>query len=148
MDTKKIIAAGIAGTTAFTLFSYLMSVACDEDFREPELIGKMLNRLPTDLSKKQSRLAGWISHYLVGIAFAATYKLIIEKTQIKPSIKNGLITGALSGYPASLTWDKALQLHPAPPRKRSLFYYGQLVIGHAIFGAVAFTVLKQKKHKM
>ncbi len=141
MKSNNIIIAGIAGTTAFTLFSYLISKGLGKNFKEPALIGKMVERSIPALDERESAFTGWLSHYLIGVAFAAAFEEIIEVTGIKPTISNGIITGALSGFPAALTWDSALKLHPAPPRGRSLLYYSQLLVGHAIFGGVCFWVL-------
>lgn len=148
MKITDTIIAGIAATTAFSLFSYLASYAADEKFQEPELIGEMANRLPNDLSENQARFAGWLSHYILGIGFASAYQQLVSVTNIKPSIGNGVIAGALSGFPASLAWDNAFKMHPLAPNKRTLPYYFQLVVGHALFGAVCMGVLQvlNKKH--
>ena len=141
MKITGVIVAGIAGTTAFTLFSYILSEGMGKNFKEPELIGKMFGHGIPELGKEQAQFSGWMTHYLVGIAFAAAYEQLIQHTGIKPTVQNGIVAGALSGFPAALTWDTALKVHPAPPRKRSMVYYAQLLAGHAIFGAASFWVL-------
>ncbi len=147
MKTSEIIVAGIAGTTAFTLFSYLISKATGKNFKEPELIGKMIDRSPTPVKHENAQFTGWVTHYLIGISFAAAYRELIHVTGIKPTVANGIITGAVSGFPAALTWDTSLKVHPAPPRKRSVDYYMQLFFGHALFGAAAFFVFAAFKKK-
>src|SRR6187402_1545068 len=102
MKKIEIIAGGIAGTTAFTLFSYLLSKKTGKNFKEPELIGKMINRSVDGADKDTSQFAGWLSHYLIGISFAAAYKELVDKTGMKPSVTNGIIVGAVSGFPAAL----------------------------------------------
>ena len=145
MRSAYIIAAGIAGTSAFTLFSYLSSKLSGRNFKQPELIGKMIKRTDIDLDKNESQFAGWLMHYLIGIAFAGAYEELIKVTGIKPSIKNGAIMGALSGFPASATWHTSLEMHPAAPRKSNFEYYVELFLGHVVFGATCFYVLGNRQ---
>ncbi len=144
MKISELVLAGIAGTTAFTLFSYAVSEATGKKFKEPRLLGTMVDRSVEELDKKESQAVGWMLHYLTGVAFVAGYKLIIQSTGIKPNFKNGMIIGGLSGFPAALMWNASLRLHPAPPRKPSLDYYGHLFLGHVIFGAFSFLVLQKR----
>lgn len=147
MEANDIIVAGITGTAAFTLFSYMASKVFDEKFEEPELLGKMIDRVTPAMEKEQAKFTGWLVHYLVGIGFAEAYKQLIHITDIKPSVCNGILTGAITGLPASLIWDTAFKNHPAPPRKRSFSYCLQLITGHAIFGAVIFGILNYSYKK-
>ena len=64
MQTGKIITSAIIGTTAMTLFSYLISTSENKNYREPEILGKLIRRLPIDASKESSEIAGWCAHYL------------------------------------------------------------------------------------
>lgn len=45
MKKSNVVAGAIAGTAAMTLFSYFLSGKKDKDFREPALLGKMINRV-------------------------------------------------------------------------------------------------------
>jgi len=140
MKTTDIILAGIVGTTAFTAFSYLVSKTMDKNFKEPRLLGKMVDDIMPGMQEKESQFTGWLIHYLTGVAFAGAYNALIDSTGIKPSVRNGVIAGAVSGFPAGLLWDTSLKLHPTPPRKRTANYYLHLALGHAIFGAASFFV--------
>ncbi|CAN5244253.1 hypothetical protein BH11BAC5_BH11BAC5_08060 [soil metagenome] len=143
MKGSSIFIAAIAGTTAFTLFSYLASVLFKEDFKEPELLGEMIDRVTPGMAEEQSMFTGWLIHYVTGLGFAAAYQQLIQITGIRPTVFNGMLAGAASGYPASFIWHKTLQLHPLPPRKRSLSFHLQLIAGHAIFGGVIFGVFSR-----
>ena len=144
MKLSDAILAGIAGTTTFTLFSYIMTERTGKDYEQPELLGKMIDRTEIDLTKKESEYSGWLIHYLTGIIFATVYKKILDLSSIKPGIKNGAITGAITGLPAILGWHTLLYLHPNPPRKKSWDYYAELVAGHIIFGATCFWVFNKR----
>jgi hypothetical protein len=102
----------------------------------------MVDTITPKLSKMQSQFTGWLIHYAIGIGFAAAYKQLLNLTGAKPTIVNGVIAGAITGYPASLVWDTTMKKHPLPPRKRNISFYLQLTAGHAIFGAVIFSLYK------
>lgn len=139
------IIASIAGTTAFTLVSYAASGLMHEDFKQPKLLGQIVDR-SSNLNKKQSAFTGWLMHYLIGFGFTAAYQQIVERTNIKPNLKNGAMIGALSSIPAALSWYTTLDLHPRPPRNKNLSYFTELLLGHIIFGAVCLAVMSTKKH--
>lgn len=142
MKITELVLAGIAGTTAFTLFSYAVAEVTGKKYKEPRLLGHMLDKTVDELDHKEAQVAGWATHYLTGLVFVAGYKMIINQTGIKPNVVNGMMIGGLSGFPAALLWDASLRLHPAPPRKPSWDYYAQLLVGHVIFGAASFPLLK------
>lgn len=69
---SNIIKAGIAGTSCMTLFSYITSEKKNRNFKEPKLLDKLINRL-TSLDKTSTIVAGWVTHYTIGIIFATIY---------------------------------------------------------------------------
>jgi hypothetical protein len=133
----KVLFAGLTGTTFMTLFSYLVSETKEENFKEPELLGKLLYRLIPDLNKQNSRFAGWSLHYVVGFIFAFLYARLWEERKIKPTVESGLMLGGLSGVLAIIVWKSTFKLHPLPPKIYAGKYYGHLLITHFIFGAFA-----------
>ncbi|MEO5944125.1 MAG: hypothetical protein ABIP30_11985 [Ferruginibacter sp.] len=147
MKSSRIILAGIAGTTIFTLFSYLATALLDEDFKQPKFLGKLIYRADNDLNKEEAAFTGWISHYLIGIGFAAAYNQLISLTGMKPTIKNGIAAGAVTAVPAMLTWYTTLDLHPAPPKDKEPSYFMELFFGHILFGAGCFWVLGRRKSR-
>jgi hypothetical protein len=126
-----------AGTTMMTLFSYLVSMAADKNFSEPEHLGTLMHRLVPGSSKKLTQVAGWGAHYAVGLLFVLAYQELWKTGKIKKSIKNGLVLGALSGALAVLVWKATLKAHPAPPWIDFTNYYIQLVPAHIVFAVCA-----------
>jgi hypothetical protein len=133
----KIALAGIMGTNVMTLFSYLVSALAKENFSEPDHLSTMINRLAPGISKKWLKVAGWGAHYAVGILFAAVYAELWENGTIKPSVKNGLMIGVLSGAIAVLIWKATFKVHPLPPWIDFKNYYLQLVPAHVVFAVIA-----------
>jgi Na+/proline symporter len=133
----KIVLSGIMGTNVMTLFSYLISALAKENFSEPEHLSTMINRLAPGISKKWLKVAGWGAHYAVGILFAAVYAELWENGTIKPSVRNGLVIGALSGAIAVLIWKATFKAHPLPPWIDFKNYYLQLVPAHMVFAVFA-----------
>ena len=131
------ILSATAGTTMMTLFSYLVSLATDKNFSEPEHLGTMMHRLVPGTSKTQTQFAGWGAHYVVGLLFVLAYRELWKTGKIKKTIVNGLILGALSGALAVLVWKATMKAHPAPPWIDFTNYYIQLVPAHIVFAVCA-----------
>lgn len=143
MNVKEIVLAGIAGTTAFTIFSYIISKATGENFKEPQLLGRMIEDVTPNADEPESQFSGWLLHYLIGVGFSTSYKMLLKLTPMKPTITNGAIVGAASAIPAVASWHSALSVHPTPPRDKTVDYFLQLSIGHIIFGMASFWVFKK-----
>ena len=120
-----------------TLFSYLVSVAADQNFSEPEHLGTMIHRLMPGNSKRATQLAAWGAHYAVSLLFVLAYQEPWKTGQIKKTFRNGMIFGALSGTLAVLIWRATLKAHPAPPWIDFPHYYIQPVPVHIVFAVCA-----------
>jgi hypothetical protein len=137
MRTAAIIRSGLAGTTAMTAFSYILSAINRNDFREPALLGKLIFRLNSAVDKLPAKIAGWHLHYSVGFIFCSVYDRIWEKSALKPGIRSGFLLGGICGIIAMIVWKTTLSLHPRPPKIYFLKFYAQLFPAHLIFGMVA-----------
>ncbi|MEO5572714.1 MAG: hypothetical protein ABIT08_06975 [Bacteroidia bacterium] len=135
MLSTKILSSAIAGTSAMTLFSYLVSESKNKNFREPEILSQLIKRLPIQNSKTSADISGWCAHYTVGIIFVALYHELWKETKIKPSITSGITLGALSGLVGIGTWQGIFGMHPNPPSKNLKKYFKHLMIAHMVFGA-------------
>jgi len=147
----KIAASGVTGTSFMTLFSHILSGIADENFSEPEHLGTMLNRIVPATGKQFNQAAGWAAHYGVGLMFAAVYVEFWERNKIKPSFKNNLILGALSGLLAVEIWKLTFKMHPSPPWVNFTKYYTQLVGAHvvfAVFAGLTYRVLKTRNKQV
>jgi len=135
MKTNEMIVASLAGTTVMTAFSELMSKAKNSNYNEAEILGELLNSI-TPLSKTQARLAGWITHYGIGVVFAALYDLYLKQTQAEANTGSGTVYGFLSGLAGVGVWKSTFKMHPNPPGVDLKTYYPQLVLAHIVFGLV------------
>ncbi|MDP9047639.1 MAG: hypothetical protein M3N14_05840 [Bacteroidota bacterium] len=151
MRVKKILFAGLTGTTFMTGFSYLVSMIGNENFSEPERLGQLVHRLSPSLNKKEHQAIGWSAHYGVGLLFAAIYDRLWDKRQVEPSFKNNLLLGGISGLAAVAIWKATFEMHPLPPSLSFNKYYFQLVPAHvvfAIFAGMTYGLLSNPKTKM
>lgn len=142
MNARQILSAGVIGTTFMTLFSYLMSYKKRKNFKEPETLSDLAERLFPDVKRKYIEIACWNVHYAVGVFFAAIYAALWEQGKLKPGIKSALLLGAASGAFAILVWKSVFKVHPDPPPRDFKRYYGQLFTAHLIFGLTAYTGYK------
>jgi hypothetical protein len=147
----KSIWAGIAGTAAMSVFSYLISNKKKKNFREPDLLAKMVKRVVPLFTRDTAEATGWTLHLTAGITFAAVYYELLKKLDLEPTVLNGLITGGLSGIPAVAIWAAIFERHPHPPKLTSSArknYYKHLIAAHLVFGAftfMAFSILQHRK---
>lgn len=136
MKVQEAALSGIIGTTLMTVFSYLTSSKKGLNFREPELLGKMAENL-VPASKPIAEPIGWIAHYLTGEAFATTQQLMLDKLQVKPSLKAGLVAGVAAGLVGIAIWEVASQMHPEPPKLPKKRLFPHLFVAHLIFSTAA-----------
>ena len=130
----RVLLSSILGTTAMTMFSYLLSAHQHKNFREPDLLDKLVHRLLRGDSKKQQQPAGWFLHYLTGLLFAEAYTLFWTANAEK-NLRSGLMLGGISGIAAILIWKFAFSSHPDPPHVDFISFAAQLFVAHVIFGA-------------
>lgn len=145
MQTGKILIAGIAGTSAMTLFSYLVSRSKNKNFREPELLGDLINRLPISESRQPAQMAGWGLHYAIGISFVACYSELWEQTNVKPTLTSGAVLGAANGVVGATGWKLMFEAHPNPPAKNLKPFFGHLILAHVVFGVFSAITYKLTK---
>jgi len=141
----KILVAGIIGTTFMTMFSYLIADKEDEQYREPELLNSLIDRskyLPA-ISNKKTHPAGWCAHYLVGILFMISYRILWYNALRRPSIVKSIIIGAASGGIGILSWKIFFSQHDNPPHNYRYGYYRQLFFAHIVFSSFAIMSYKQ-----
>lgn len=142
--TEKIIISAIIGTTFMTLYSYWKSKRERQQYVEPVMINKLI-----DKSENMPRLdnevlhpAGWGLHYLAGVAFVSAYWLIWHKALRKPTATKILIVGSLSGLAGIAVWKLLFAQHYNPPKNYRYGYYRQLFVAHIIFSAFALASYK------
>src|SRR5665647_1829838 len=116
MKVGNVLLASLAGTTAMTLFSYVTSRKKNKNFREPDVLGKMVYRVVPEIEKPLSTIAGWVLHGGAGLFFAAVYESLLKDTKVKPTVPYGLLTGGVNGAVALLIWKAKFRLHPYTPQ--------------------------------
>jgi hypothetical protein len=132
MTMLPIIKSGLAGTSAMTLFSYLISVKKKENFREPRVLADLISRLVPAMGKSNAAIEGWGYHKLW------------KTGRVKPGVLSGSLLGAASGVAGILVWKVVFKLHPNPPAKNLKKYFGHLLFAHVVFGAGAGLGYKSK----
>lgn len=147
MKIANILLAATVGTTAMTMFSYLVSKKKNKDFREPRLLGKMVYRAVPDIQKKDSKVIGWILHGSTGLAFTILYKILLEKTRLKSNVTEGILLGFVNGVAAVAIWKSVFSLHPDPPQIKFKDFYGHLILAHIVFATPDLCILEKDGSK-
>ncbi|MGZ5134833.1 MAG: hypothetical protein ACXWCG_06775, partial [Flavitalea sp.] len=118
------------------LFSYLVSELQKENFREPEILARLMYRVVPQMNKQFSHIAGWNLHYSVGLFFAICYAKLWARKK-GSSVRSGLLLGGLTGILAIIVWKTTLVIHPSPPKINFRRFYGHIFIAHLVFGCFA-----------
>jgi hypothetical protein len=132
MNTK-LLSATLSGTSAMTLFSYVVSAVQREQFREPQILSQLIQRLVPTQGKKISKAEAWLLHYSIGLLFNLIYDRIWRKTRWKPSNLHGLALGAFAGVVGMTVWKTTLKLHPDPPGVNFRKFGPHLLVTHLVF---------------
>lgn len=143
--TEKIIISSVIGTSFMTLYSYLKGQKEREKYSEPELLNESIDNskyLP-DINNKKYHPVGWILHYGTGVSFVAAYRIFWNKALEKPSAKNILMLGSLSGIAGIAVWKTIFSKHENPPKNNRSGYFKQLFIAHLVFSATAISSYKR-----
>lgn len=139
------VLAGVAATSYMTLFSYHLSRSKRKQFREPELLERVIGDLWPGLRGDAARASAWVIHYAVGVAFAATYECTHPPVNGKAALIRGAAFGAACGLLAIGVWHLTFKLTSRKAELRS--YYAQLFAAHVIFGITdALVAAVARKH--
>lgn len=141
MKLSKIIIASLVGTSFMTLYSYYISKKEKQEFTEPVLLNKLIDRsenLPEIENKEEdSHPAGWLLHFGTGVGFMLCYYFLYKKALTSPSLSKGLLLGSASGLVGIGVWKIMFASNNNPPRNNRYRYYRQLFIAHIIFSTFA-----------
>lgn len=140
---SQILTASIFATTAMTAFSYAFSYISKGNFKEPQLLNYLIDKLPNNESHiSREHVVGWLIHFTIGVFFVLIFRLIVDLYAIDLSFQNGIIFGVLAGFSGCVVWGLAFALHPNPPAIKKALFYFQLIFAHIIFGVVMIVVLR------
>ena len=132
-----ILSAALTGTTLMSAFSYITSQKEHRQFREPELLNKLVNRMPLDVKASKNSIVGWAVHYIVGLMFCTLYDRIWQRLTPRERMLVALPVGAVSGIIGAIVWKSTFRAHPFPPVIRYRRYYLHIILAHVIFGTFA-----------
>ena len=136
-NVEEGIVSSISGTSMMTLFSYLVSLAENDNFSEPENLGALIHRLFPTTRKSEAVVIGWTIHYMVGFMFVIIYKELWRSGKIRKTIANGIILGICNGLIGSAVWNWTLQAHPFPKKINFSRYLMHLIPAHIVFAICA-----------
>lgn len=140
---SQILTVGIIATIAMTAFSYIFSYIFNGNFKEPQLLNFLIDKLPKNNSPIcREHIYGWLIHICIGILFVLVFKITTIFIVIDLAFWNGLLIGLLAGLLGVGTWSAVFVFHPNPPSNNKLMFYFQLICAHIIFGIVMVYLLR------
>lgn len=148
--TRSVVAS-VPGTTAMTAFSYGLSKVMNKQFREPELLGYLVDQRPlvriTGNYKWANKPVGFLLHYAAGVGYAAGYEYLWKPSVRLPTLVSGALYGIVAGVSGALVWEAAIQVRKDPPKLDKPSYYTHLVLAHVVFGAITAMTSKYLTEK-
>ena len=139
MELKKVLSSGILGTSAMTIFSYLVSELMSENFREPEIMSFLFKNLSITFLQYETYLGylAWTFHYIIGFSFVFIYVKLWDTNKLKPNLVSGMFLGAITGIIGIIGWYITFKLHPNPPIVNLRNFFILLFFAHIVFGIFA-----------
>jgi hypothetical protein len=140
VDLVKPSLSGAIGTTCMTIFSVVSSEKKNRQFREHEILAKLLEVFPID---KTNRVAlAWLGHFGMGMGFNTINQALLKSINKRPTFLNGLLLGAANGLVGIAVWKAIFALHPSPPKINLNRYLAHLMLAHLVFAAFSNISMK------
>jgi len=136
----QILVATFAATSLMTLFSYAVSAAAREVYKEPLLLTYVLSFLHIEVSVQTKSILAWALHYFIGLLFVIGYHLIWYYGIMEISWSSTFILGACIGTIGIIGWMIMFSIIPKKPQIDYKGYYIQLFIAHMIFSITTFLI--------
>lgn len=133
MPMRRALYPGTVGTTLMTVFSYLVTVSKNRNFKEPVLLAELIRRMLTKRNISMFVPLGWGMHYIMGYLLTLAFQKVWSARDIKPSAKDVMCSGLISGTGGVLIWKGLFKLHPYPPSISFKRFYGHLLLAHIVF---------------
>jgi hypothetical protein len=134
MSVFIILVSGFVGTLFMTFFSYLLSNVSGRNFREPQLLNRLLSGSEIiSLNVKKTSSIGWFLHYCAGWFLATVYYSIVRFTEIPHGWISGIIFGFCAGIFAIGIWKLMFTLNANSPDIDQPRFFIHLLIAHIIF---------------
>ena len=127
----------IIATSSMTLFSYSVSSAFRELYKEPVLLAFVLKKFNINISSNAKITTAWILHYLIGLFFVVIYYMLWKNNIITISTLDTLIVGAVTGIVGIVGWVLLFKTSDYRPNLNFTGYYLQLFLAHLIFALTA-----------
>jgi hypothetical protein len=141
------IGAGLSATAALTAATYAGNRLGVTRLDFPTLLGTMVTR-----QQPAARRLGWGLHALNGVALAAAYRELMNRTSVPKAGWSGALVGLAHGVLSLAFMGAAPKVHPRPfaggVRPVSATAYGPgwipgMLLGHALYGAVVGSCLSK-----
>lgn len=142
MEIGIILLATFAATSLMTAFSYLVSEAFRELYKEPLLLQYLMTRFNFGITGIWKVIAGWTLHYLIGLIFVVIFHVLWQWGLYNITWLTGLIYGIVIGIIGIGGWVVMFILSNYKPRIDFKGYYLQLFIAHLVFAMTTVFVYR------
>lgn len=134
---EQTIQAGIVATSAMTAFSYALSAMKGNNFREPELLNKLMHN-QTCNKQNEKDIDGWLLHYTLGLAWAGLYD-VWNKQAHRSSLYKAALFSCFSGATGVLSWKLLFEWRRV---KAPRSFYTQLFCAHILYTFIVSRIIR------
>jgi hypothetical protein len=140
MNILSVVHAGILATAAMTASLYITAWITHANVKVVKILGTMLtNQTGKDGSCSNNPFVigiGLVVHYLVGVAFATCYWLLLRYQLVSDGLSDALIFGSVIGVLAISVWRVYFSIHAKPPKVPLLLFLFLIFVGHIVLALV------------
>lgn len=128
------IISWLVSVIIMTLFSALISQLSGNEYREPNLLSKLISGNELGIKEKPFHIVmGWVIHFSIGLLFFSIYTLLYQFTDQMKSMFWTCLIGFLFGGIGILGWTIAFKISSNPPNIEFKGFSLQLLFAHIIF---------------
>ncbi|SDF51098.1 hypothetical protein [Cellulophaga baltica] len=141
MNIFSYILALFTSVGAMTMFSLIMSVISNCEFRENILLSKLMSG--HSLNEKESLkyvILGWLAHFFLGGFFLVIYTYLWYNTALLQHALGSILFGIIIGILGILGWTMLFKMASNPPQINYKIYYMQLIVAHIHFSLGNFLI--------
>lgn len=142
MEIGIILLAAFAATSLMTAFSYMVSDAFRELYKEPLLLQYLITRFNIGITGVWKVITGWAVHYIIGLIFVVIFHILWRLNLYDITWLTGLIYGILIGIIGIGGWVVMFILSNYKPRIDFKGFYLQLFFAHLVFAMTTVSVYK------
>ncbi|AWG22974.1 hypothetical protein FFWV33_16290 [Flavobacterium faecale] len=133
----KVVFASVVATSVMTLVSYALSNVLNKQYREPVLLGYLLDSYAIGQTPTMRIYISWSLHYIIGIALVTAYHLLWQSIGLDKMALNLVFLAICTGLIGVVSWIVIFSICRYKPKMDYMGYFIQIFLVHILFTVIA-----------